>query len=241
MPASDLDLATVDHLLTTTRSVRKRLDLERPVPLALVEECLEIALQAPSGSNSQGWEILAITDPAKRAAIAKIYADSLGVYARGEAKSLVAAGLDSTKGYAAGDKRNEGMDRILGSAMHLCEILHRVPVHVLFCAPTRLDGADTLAWASVLGSILPAAWSFMLAARARGLGTAWTTIHLVHEQASHEALGVPAGWTQLALLPVAWYRGETFHPGPRRPLRDVLHWNEVGEHERPGVEAKPAP
>ena len=209
-----LDLTT-DELLTTTRSVRRRLDLERPVPRAVVEECLTLALQAPNGSNRQMWRWIAIDDPELRAAIASEYAGAMADYAR----ELQASG-------GGDDFSSPEALRIGASVYHLRDQLHRVPVLVIPLVAGRLDGASTFLQASLWGSILPAAWSFMLALRSRGLGSAWTTVHLHRERRVAEILGVSfERWTQAGLLPVAYTQGTAFRPGRRRPVQDVLRWN----------------
>lgn len=194
---------TPDDLLTTTRTVRRRLDLTRPVPLELVRECLEIALQAPSGSNRQGWEWVVVTDPDRRAAIGDLYRRAVEEY-------------QASPRYVG-----RANPRIGDSTAHLGRHMKDVPVLVLPC----LHAGDLPAGnqAGLWGSILPAAWSYCLAARARGLGTAWTTLHLRYEREVAEVLGLPDGVAQAALLPTAYYTGETFRPAQRRPLDDVLH------------------
>lgn len=216
-----MDLATVDKLLTTTRAVRKRLDLTRPVPAALLEECLEIALQAPSGSNSQGWQFVFVTDPGKREALAELYRRAFEPYVnRGERPD-----------YGEGDPRTAQMPRVLESAKYLAAHLHQVPVHLIPCVQGRVENAPAWAQASVYGSILPAVWSFMLAARSRGLGTAWTTLHLPFEKEAAQLLGIPEDFTQCALIPVAYYEGEDFRPAKRLPVRRVVHWNTWGTRQ----------
>ena len=212
---------SIDELLTTTRTVRKRLDLARPVPAELVRECLEIALQAPSGSNRQGWEWVVVTDPAKRAAIGEYYGRSVRAY-RSSQEANAAAG----NRYPDDPRRAATQDRISDSSAYLGEHLGEVPVHVLPCirvgpgGPAGLPGGSQ---AGLWGSILPAAWSYMLAARARGLGTAWTTLHLRYEAEVAEILGLPGDVAQAALIPTAYYTGDTFRPAARRPLDEVLH------------------
>ena len=206
---------TPDELLTATRTVRKRLDLTRPVPLPLIRECLEIALQAPSGSNRQGWEWLVITDPAQRAAVSAFYQRSCQEYldAAGPAGNL-----------DAGDpERTAVQRRIVESTRYLSDHMAEVPVLVIPCirAGVRALGAGNQA--GLWSSILPAAWSYMLAARSRGLGTAWTTLHLKFEADVAEVLGLPAGIAQAGLIPTAYYTGETFKPAARTPLDEVLH------------------
>jgi nitroreductase len=218
-----MDLATVDHLLTTTRSVRKRLDFSRPVPAALVQRCIEIALQAPTGSNAQGWAFVVVTDAAKRRALADLYRQAFQFYVENP---------DFRATYAAEDLRAKQMPRILDSATHLAAHLHEAPVHVIPCVRSRVEQAGVVGQASVYGSILPAAWSFMLAARARGLGSAWTTLHLVFEKEAAQILGIPDDVTQTALLPVAYFTGSDFKPARRVDPERVVHWDAWGAHRR---------
>ncbi|MGH3388739.1 MAG: nitroreductase family protein [Actinomadura sp.] len=204
-----------DELLTTTRSVRKRLDLTRPVPEALVRECLEIALQAPSGSNRQGWHWIVLTDPGKRAAMGDLYRRAVDAY--------LASPGSAARLFADDPSRAPVQRRIGESVAHLGEHMGEVPVLLVPClAAGRLtDGNQAGLW----GSLLPAVWSYMLAARARGLGTAWTTLHLTYEAEAAELLGLPDHIRQAALIPTAYYTGETFRPAARQPLDEVLHTN----------------
>jgi nitroreductase len=218
-----MDLATVDHLLTTTRSVRKRLDFARPVPPALVQECIDIALQAPTGSNAQGWSFVVVTDPAKRKALADLYRQAFQFYVENP---------DFRATYEPQDPRAKQMPRILDSATYLAEHLHEAPVHVIPCIQGRVEQAGVVGQASVYGSILPAAWSFMLAARSRGLGSAWTTLHLIFEKDAAKLLGIPDEVTQTALLPVAYFTGKDFKPANRVDPRSVTHWDAWGSHKR---------
>ena len=212
-----MDLATVDHLLSTTRSVRKRLDLARPVERAVLEECLQLALQAPSGSNRQGWHFLLVTDPAKRATIAGYYRQAFKQYlgaVQPEALEPLRATAEAGKG-----------SRVLKSASYLSRHLHEVPVHVIPCIEGRVESAGVMAQASLYGSILPATWSLMLALRSRGLGSVWTTLHLAYETEIAALLGIPPTITQAALLPVAYFTGDDFKPAQRKPLDEVTHWD----------------
>ncbi|TQS40203.1 nitroreductase family protein [Cryptosporangium phraense] len=204
---------TPDELLTTTRSVRKRLDLTRPVPFDLVKECLEIALQAPSGSNRQDWHWVVVTDPAKRKVIADYYADAWARY--------IASGHSAGALYADDPSRAAVQRRIGDSGQYLADHMNEVPVLVIPCIRATSLGAGNQA--GLWGSILPAVWSFMLAGRARGLGTAWTTLHLRHEREISDLLGIPDGIAQAALIPTAYYTGDTFKPASRQPLDEVLH------------------
>lgn len=204
-----------DELLTTTRTVRKRLDLTRPVPTELVRECLEIALQAPSGSNRQDWHWLVVTDPAVRAEIGTYYQRAWDAYA--------ASGSAADKQFADDPPRAAVQRRIGDSGTWLAERMRDVPVLVIACR--TVAGLPAGNQAGVWGSLLPAAWSYMLAARARGLGTAWTTLHLDYEREIAAVLGLPDDVRQGVLIPTAYYTGETFRPAARQPLDSVLHLN----------------
>lgn len=202
-----------DELLTTTRTVRKRLDLTRPVPLELIKECLEIALQAPSGSNRQSWQWIVVTDPDQRRRIGDVYRKATREYT----ESRHAAG----KLFADDPDRAPVQQRVGSSVAYLGEHMGDVPVLLLPCLRATKLGAGNQA--GFWGSLLPAAWSYALAARARGLGTAWTTLHLAYEHEVSEILELPADVHQAALIPTAYYIGETFAPAPRQPLDEVLH------------------
>ena len=208
------DLSVTDKLLTTTRAVRKRLDLSRPVPDQIIRDCLELTLQAPTGSNKQGWRWIAVTDAAKRAALADIYREGAGTYLTESQKKAESAG-----------KAQDG--RVYSSAQYLADNLQDVPVHVIPCI--RVDhlppNPPQRVWAGLMGSIMPAVWSFQLALRSRGLGSTLTTLHLSNGEKAAELLGIPEGIMQVGLLPVAYTIGDDFKPAKRPPLDDVLHWN----------------
>ncbi|MGE0858997.1 MAG: nitroreductase family protein [Gammaproteobacteria bacterium] len=215
-----MDLATVDHLLSTTRSVRKRLDFSRPVEPEVLERCFELALQAPTGGNSQGWSFIVVRDAAKRRAIGDLYRKAFEIY-RNDASVMEA--------YAKGDERHQKqLGRVLDSAVYLAEHLHEAPVLVIACIEGRVENAGVLMQAGVYGSILPAAWSFMLALRSRGLGTAWTTLHLMFEAEVAKLLGIPDTVTQTALFPVAYYTGDDFKPATRQPSARFVHLDSWG-------------
>jgi nitroreductase len=207
-----VDLASFDHIMTTTRSVRKRLDFSRPVERRVIEECLEIALQAPSGSNSQGWHFVVVTDAAKRKAIADAYHELFQAY------------LSFPQAQYTGDDPRSGQaSRVRDSATYLADHMHECPVFIIPCIQGRPRGAGTQA--GFWGSILPAAWSLMLALRSRGLGTAWTTIHLGKEAEISQLLGIPENVSQAVLFPVAYFTGEDFKVAKRLPLEQVTHWD----------------
>jgi len=209
-----IDLAAADQLLTTTRSVRKRLDFSRPVADEVILECLEIALQAPTGSNMQGWSFIVITDPDKKKAIGDIYAKAFALYA-----------LMPPPEYDADDPRAASRDGVVDSATYLAEHMHEAPALLIPCIEGRVEEAGMLAQASIYGSILPAAWSFMLAARARGLGSAWTTLHLMYEAEARAVLDIPDHITQAGLFPIAYFTGDDFKPAQRLPAPQLTYWN----------------
>ena len=212
-----LDL-TPDELLTTTRSVRRRLDLARPVERALLEECLLVAQQAPSGGNRQAASFVVVTDAERRAALGAIYARAWERY-RDE-------GVTGGRPGATRQPTGRDLQRRIGrSAQYLADHMGEVPVLVMACHPGRTEGRPQVVQASAFGSVLPAVWSFMLAARARGLGSAWTTIHLFYEEEAAEVLGIPYDEvSQVALIPVAHTIGTDFKPGPRVPLERFARW-----------------
>jgi len=209
-----VDIASVDELLTTTRAVRQRLDVTRPVRREVILDCVRLAMQAPTASNAQDWRWLVITDADKRAAIAEIYRSVGGEYLA----------------HAAATEADPQTRRVYRSALALTETLAQVPVHVIPCLQRRFDESDRLVAASAWASIIPAAWSFLLALRSRGLGSVWTTMHLAKEQQVAELLEIPATVTQAALFPVAYTIGTDFRPASRPPPQTVTFWNTWGEH-----------
>ncbi len=207
------DLSVTDELLGTTRAVRKRLDLTKSVPRELINECLELAVQAPTGSNSQTWRWLVVEDAGQRQALADLYRKGAEGYLSGAGEQAEAAGDAQTQ-------------RVFSSAVYLMEHLHEVPVHLIPCVQGKPADPVPLAMASGLyGSIYPAIWSFQLAARARGLGTALTTLHLIHEKEAAEVLGLPDDVLQVALLPVAYTVGTDFKRAKRPPVANITHWD----------------
>ena len=203
---------TPDELLTTTRSVRKRLDLTRPVPLDLVRKCLEIALQAPNGGMRESWHWIVVTDPQVRAQIGDFYRRSAEPYLAS------AAAADPSRVAGSGI-----MARVSSSSAYLAQHMGQVPVLVIPAITVQPAWPPGQTQAGLWGSLLPAAWSYMLACRTRGLGTAWTTLHLQYETEIAALLGLPEGIRQGALIPTAYYTGDTFRPAARRPLEAVLH------------------
>ncbi len=211
----EFDLDQTDALLSTTRAVRKRLDLERDVPDDVLLECLQLAVQAPTGSNRQGWRWMVVRDADKKLALAEMYRRAGGDY-------LAAAAADSDGGQTG---------RVLDSANYLAQNLEKVPVMVIPLIIGRLDemaeapgGANlTNAAAGLLGSIIPAMWSFQLALRSRGLGSCYTTLHLGLEQEAAELLGIPGHMSQAGLLPVAYTKGTDFKAAARPPVSEITY------------------
>lgn len=208
------DLSITDALLSTTRAVRKRLDLTREVPPEVIRECLELAIQAPTGSNRQGWRWIVVRDAVTRRALAEIYRKGAGDYLEESYRTAMAEGRAQDA-------------RVFDSARYLAEHLEEVPVHVIPCIDISHLPEDPPrhAWAGLMGSIMPAVWSFQLALRARGLGSVFTTLHLNFEAEAAALLDIPENVMQTGLLPVAYTLGTEFEPGRRRPLDEVLHWD----------------
>ncbi len=215
-----------DLLLQTTPSVRKRLDLDRPVPREVIEECLDLAVHAPNGSNQQPYRFLFVDDAERKAALADIYRQAMADFVN---RPRTDAPEDNI------DRSDPASKRMTESVMHLARHMQDVPVLCVPLVAGRTDGlgegahaerTGALWQANRWGSVIPALWSFMLALRSRGLGSAWTTLTLVREREVAELLGIPfAKWMQVGLFPVAYTKGTGFAPTPRRPARDVMAWN----------------
>lgn len=227
MPENELDQSaprrllglSADEVLSTTRAVRKRLDLTRPVPRELVAECVKLAVQAPSGRNTQRWDFIVVEDEAKKRAVADIWRHGLMMPVAGEADTPKSVRIDFA---------SDQWVRIVGSLRYLVDHLHEVPLILVPClrVDTRQEFATVRGMAGSWGSVIPAVWSFMLAARERGLGTAWTTCHLTYEQEMADVLEIPwANVVQVALSPIAYTIGTDFKPGPRADHDAFLHWN----------------
>lgn len=210
---------SADDVLTTTRAVRKRMAFDQPIELDTIKECLEIALQAPTGSNGQQWEWVVVTDPDKIAAIAALYKQGFALYLEMEG---------SVKSIYKGDDpaRIDQQERVTDSAQYLADNMHRCPALLIPVLPMKLDGMPNFVNASVYAGVMPAAWSFCLAARERGIGTSWTSIHLMFEEQVADILGMPFAETaQVALIAMAYTNGTEFKPATREPLDASLHLN----------------
>jgi nitroreductase len=213
---SELLPLDADQLLSTTRAVRKRLDLTRPVPRSVIDECLALAVQAPSGSNRQAWQFVFVDDADKKQALADIYGEVFDEYSKAPASAA----------YESGDVRAERRDAVTESAVYLRQHFHEVPVLMLAYQEGRLDGESAARQPGYWGSILPAVWSFMLALRARGLGSAWTTMTCRREADVAAIVGVDhTSYTHAGMFPIAYTIGTDFKPASRLDLSTVTHWN----------------
>jgi nitroreductase len=207
------DTKVTDELLSTTRAVRRRLDLERPVEPQVILDCIALAQQAPTATNAQSWRWVVVTDAARKAGLAEIYRGGcLGYLQRG-----------------AAEEEDPQTRRVYESALQLATTIERVPVLVIPCIERMFNDAPHVVSASSYGSILPAAWSFLLALRSRGLGSVWTTAHLWNEAGAAELLGIPESVTQVAMFPVAYTIGTDFKRAERPPPESITYWESWGE------------
>ena len=213
---TEFDLSVTDTLLSTTRAVRKRLDFDRPVQPELINDCLDLSQQAPTGSNRQGWSWVVVTDDEKKTELGDMYHRGAMAY------------LDQAEKDAANMDDGGQTSRVIDSAIYLADKMHKVPVMVLPCINigSMADNPPRTAWASLMGSIMPAVWSFQLALRSRGLGTVLTTLHLAHEKEAADLLGIPEDYMQVGLLPVAYTKGTNFKPAKRPSISRIVHWEQ---------------
>ena len=209
-----------DALLSTTRAVRKRLDFTRPVPDELIRECVDLAMQSPSGSNNMTMQFVVVRDEATRKAIGDVYRQCYSIYT--QLDGVYIRSIDK-----GGEVENAQQARSADSADYLGEHMGEAPALVIACtAAGRVDNTPAMIATSLLGNVMPAMWSFMLAARARGLGTCWTTVHLFMEQQVAEILGIPfESVQQVCLSPVAYTVGTDFKPANRPPADSIIHWD----------------
>ena len=208
---------TADQLLSTTRSVRKRLDFDRPVERSVIQECMELAFQAPNGSNLNTWRWIILDDPEVIAKTASIYNAALDDY-------VSSLGDAVGENYMGADI--PGFENINASVDYLRQNFHRCPAVLIPLLGGRVESAGVFMQASSYGSIIQATWSFFLALRERGMGSAWTTAHLWREQELAELLGIPyQHYTQIGLFPIAYTKGTEFKPAYRKPFDEVASWN----------------
>lgn len=204
-----MDLASVDQVLTTTRSVRRRIDFQRPVEASVIEECIEIATQAPTGANQESWRFLVLTESERKQQVAELYRSALATYV-------------DARGFEVRPAQRALADR-----------MHEMPVLVIVCNEGRPLSDSVAMQVAFYGSVLPAAWSLMLALRSRGLGSTWTTLHLLHAERAAAALGIPDGVTQTVLLPVGYTLDAVLRPAKRRTPAEVTYWNRWGATRAP--------
>jgi nitroreductase len=220
---------TADEVLTTTRSVRKRLDLDRPVSRDLIEQCLDIALQAPNGSNRNTWHWVLVDDPAVLKQVARIYDQSMTDFITGETGQAYQKYAAAQLAADTTGKLAEDMRKMSESVDFLRRNLERMPAVVIPMFQGRPEEMDLFHQASNWGSVIPAVWGLFLALRARGLGSAWTTIHILREREMADLLGIPYGeYTQVGLFPIAYTVGTAFKRGKRKPVAEVSSWNRFG-------------
>jgi nitroreductase/uncharacterized protein YndB with AHSA1/START domain len=205
------DLEQTDQLLSTTRAVRRRLDLERNVPDDLLLRCIELAEQAPTGGDITSRRWLVVRDPEIKKKLADLYREAGG--------NRIVERAERHRG------TGHPKQGVLDSAAHLAENLERVPVLVL---ATVWGVHDDSGRPGLFDSVIQAAWSFCLALRSRGLGSAWTTLHLGKAKECAEVLGIPDDVTQVVLLPVAWTIGTEFKPASRRPASEIVWFDRWG-------------
>ena len=212
----NFDIVQTDELLATTRAVRKRLDFDKPVPRSVINECIALSQQAPTGGNSQGWRWVIVEDGVKRAALAEIYRKGAAGYLQAE----------GDKAREVGDKQTL---RVFDSAVYLAENLEHAPLHVIPCLQGRPpENAPMVSVAAMMGSIFPAVWSFQLALRSRGLGSCLTSLHLIYEAEVATILDIPSDVLQVALLPVAYTKGTEFKRAKRPEPSTIIHWDSWG-------------
>ena len=213
----EFDLAQTDRLLLTTKQVRKRLDFERSVPRDVLLECIDIASRAPMGSNLERNKWMIVEDPELKGKIGDLYRRNAADY------------LDQSEAFKSDDRGS----RVVGSAKYLAERMHEVPAMVIPLRLDRVDKASSEAQSGWYGSVLPGVWSFQLALRSRGIGSCWTTLHLGYEAEVAELLGIPDTVTQVAMLPVGYYTGDSFSVTQRRPAAEITfidRWGQTVAH-----------
>jgi nitroreductase len=211
-----VDIDSVDLALSTTRSVRRRIDWERPIEREVIEQCIDIATQAPTGLLAEAWRFLVIVDPERKARMAEIYRSAFSELGAVRAEYARRAGTDPPP--------------LKPVQQALADRLHEMPALILVCSEGRLDGvSDTVArQVGFYGSVLPAAWSLMVALRARGIGATWTSLHLMRESETARAFGIPENVTQTVLLPIGYTRDAVLRPAVRKPARQVTFWDAWG-------------
>jgi len=214
-----VDVSAVDHVLSTTRSVRRRLDFGRAVPAAVLEQCIAVATQAPTGLFRESWRFVVVRDPARKADLAALY--------RSAFDELVEMRV------AAARETGQDVPEPRPTYRMLADRLQDFPALILVCSEGRPEPAEAGVQLAFYGSVLPAAWSLMLALRARGIGSTWTTLLARRERAVAAALGMPDDATLTVMLPVGYLKGAVLRPAPRRAPHEVTYWDAWGERRDP--------
>ena len=211
-----IDTAMSDHLLTTTRGIRRRIDFDKPVDVNVINECVEIAIQAPVGSPAMGAHFVVLTEPELKRSVSELYCKALEPFC----EKWEAVELEN-----ADPSEHDHIRKVYSTYRWHGENLHRVPILVIVAMMGRWEHESARMQAGKYGCIFPAAWSFMLALRTRGLGSCWMTLHLDHEREAASLLGIPDDVTQAALLPVSYFTGTDFRPAKRPPASEYIHYN----------------
>ncbi len=223
-------ISDIDEVLTTTRAVRRRLNFDKPVERELVEECLRLAQQATMGSNLEDWRFVAVSEPEQKARVAALYRDTweqtVEIPLR-ERRPDTVTRLDP--GVRSNEEAQARQQRVLKSVKYLVDNLERVPVIMFACSAKPVpDTALGDRASGYYGSIIPIAWSFMLALRSRGLGSVMATAIVFHSERLSEVLELPEGTHPITMIPVAYTDTLDFKPAPRRPLEEILRWERWG-------------
>jgi len=213
------DTAETDRLLSTTRSVRKRLDFDRPVPDHIIFECIDLAEQAPSGGNDASRRWIVVKDPTTKARLGDIYRRS------GSFMTDVADRLDGT---------GHSKEQVFSSSAYLVDNFAKAPALVIAAIWGIHDDSGR---PGLFDSVLQAAWSFNLALRARGLGTTWTTMLNANVDDLAGILEIPEGVTTVVTFPVAYTIGTDFRPAARRSASEITYFERWGyTRERPSAD-----
>jgi nitroreductase len=218
----DIDVTSVDHALMTTRAVRRRLDLDRPVDEEILLDCIDVAEQAPSGGNQGSRRWVIVQDQSVKDRLAELYMEAAGQWMIESSNRIAGTG--------------HPQEKVMRSAAYLAEHLAEVPAIVI---PTVIGVHDGSGRPGLFDSVIQAVWSFSVALRARGLGSAWTTANLSRQDDVAELLAIPDGMTQIAMIPVAWSKGTEFKLAPRRPAREVAYFDSFGRTWQSGPSDPP--
>ena len=206
-----LDLESVDRVLSSARSVRRKLDFERPIEPGILLDCIDIATQAPLGLGGESWRFIVVTEEHSKQRIAEVYRNVMGT-------------LQSDLSLQVKPTQQSLMDR-----------LHEMPALVFVCYNGAVPEAELAGQVGLFGSVLPAAWSLMLALRARGIGATWTSLLASRQAEVAEILDIPDGVMQMVMLPVGYLKQATLRRANRKPPQQVTYWERYGETREEGI------